>query len=399
MESVGLTMWIPKNEQEIVDAVTSGLLEESPIFDVKRELPAKNAEIAKDIAAMANDGGVLIYGIDEDPQGRPTILSPIQLAGQRERISSIAQMAIAESPEISIAAIPTAADVSRGYIVVLVPPSERAPHMVVVKGENRYHGRAATGNFPLSEGEVARLYERRRRWEVDREALLSDEIQRAPLPPRPGFAYLHAFARPVARNDELLGRAAREDQSVPAMLNDLISLVSSPTLFARNYSPDFDRPTRWIHRPHGFLGWLAAPNGPDDADAPANTLTIQADFDGTGHLFCGRAAQQHQGYLFFPPVVAGNTVRFIALLGELYRRAGYVGMVDVAVAITGLKGSVPYTGKMPVRHTWVPYDLDEYRRTARISALLFKDDPIGVGRTLLMPILNAVSQGLIDPFR
>ena len=49
-------MWIPKNEQEIVDAVTSGLLEESPIFDVKRELPAKNAEIAKDIAAMANDG-------------------------------------------------------------------------------------------------------------------------------------------------------------------------------------------------------------------------------------------------------------------------------------------------------------------------------------------------------
>ncbi len=63
-------MWIPKSEEEIVNAVNSDALEESAIFDAKVELPSKNIEIAKDIAAMSNDGGVIIYGIGEDENGR-----------------------------------------------------------------------------------------------------------------------------------------------------------------------------------------------------------------------------------------------------------------------------------------------------------------------------------------
>lgn len=57
---MGLMMWIPKTEKEIVQAVSCGSLEETITFDAKRELPTKNAEIAKDVAAMANDGGVII---------------------------------------------------------------------------------------------------------------------------------------------------------------------------------------------------------------------------------------------------------------------------------------------------------------------------------------------------
>jgi len=44
---------------------------------------------------------------------------------------------------------------------VIVPQSARAPHMVIVKGDNRYYGRDARGNRVLNEGDVARLYERR----------------------------------------------------------------------------------------------------------------------------------------------------------------------------------------------------------------------------------------------
>jgi hypothetical protein len=34
----------------------------------------------------------------------------------------------------------------------------------------------STGNVRLTEGEVARLYERRGNWEIDREALLKEAI-------------------------------------------------------------------------------------------------------------------------------------------------------------------------------------------------------------------------------
>ena len=150
------------------------------------------------------------------------------LAGQRERIASIVQTAIAEPPAVTISTIPTTADPSHGYIVVMVPPSERAPHMVVMKGENRYYGRGAARNIPLTltEGEVARLYERRRRWEVDRNLLLQSEIDQALLQPQQGFAYLHAIVRPVIGDDSLAGKAVRSGQTVQAVLHELVDQVS-----------------------------------------------------------------------------------------------------------------------------------------------------------------------------
>jgi hypothetical protein len=59
----------------------------------------------------------------------------------------------------------------------------------------------------LTEGEVARLYERRRRWEVDREALLKEAIDRTPLESREDFGYLHLVARPVVADEGTLDRA------------------------------------------------------------------------------------------------------------------------------------------------------------------------------------------------
>lgn len=389
-------MWIPKTEQEIVDAVTSGSLEESVIFDAKKEISSRNQEIAKDVAAMANDGGVLIYGIDEDTQGRPTVLHPIPLAGQPERITSIVQTSIAEPPRIVISTIPTAADPTRGYIVVVVPASERAPHMVVVKGDNRYYGRTATGNTPLSEAEVARLYERRQHWQVDREVLLTEEVERSPFPPHDGIAYLHLFARPVQHEEKFLERVIEPGQAVQGTLNNLVTQVAQPCLFPQSYAPDFRSPEQWLHRAEGFLCKLWEPNRSDD---PSAALYLQIDFDGSGHLFCGRAAERlEEKFLFFPKLVAGNTTRFLALMGSLYFRADYVGMVDIGVAITGIKGSIPHTDNYRLRWSLSPYDQNEYRRTDRISALALNTEVYDIARKMLMPIFNAMSQARIDPF-
>ena len=137
-------MWIPTTSAEVERVVQGGLLAEGPTFDAKQQLPDKSIELAKDMAAMANDGGVLIYGIGEDEAGRPTVLTPLLLANQTERITNIAQTAIMPALKINISALPLETDPTKGYVVVSIPASERAPHMVVVKHEHRYYGRNGT---------------------------------------------------------------------------------------------------------------------------------------------------------------------------------------------------------------------------------------------------------------
>jgi hypothetical protein len=155
---------MPESEREILAAIEAGDPAETATFDAKVALPAqgKSRNLAIDVAAMASDGGTLLYGIGEDDHGRPTIPKPIELAGAAERVSQIVRTCISEPPTIEVREIPSADDPSVGYLVVAVPSSPQAPHMVTVGGDNRYYGRSATGNARLTEGEVARLYERTR---------------------------------------------------------------------------------------------------------------------------------------------------------------------------------------------------------------------------------------------
>ncbi len=155
-------MWIPKTEAEIRAVLASRELRETPGFDGKREIP-RSVDLATDVAAMAADGGVLLIGVDEDDQGILSVATPIDLAGARERVDQMVRTNIAEPPRVEVRSIECEEDRARGYLVVIVPQSPRAPHMVTTKGHNRYYGRGDTGNRVLAEGEVARLYERRRR--------------------------------------------------------------------------------------------------------------------------------------------------------------------------------------------------------------------------------------------
>jgi len=163
-------MWIPASAAEIERAATARELRETASFDAKKTLPipARNECLAVDVAAMSTDGGVLLYGVGEDRSGQPVTPSPIPLAGAKERVDQIVQTSIAEAPHIEIREYPTGADASVGYLLVVIPQSARAPHQVTVGGNLRFYGRGATGNRVLTEGEIARLYERRRAWGAGR---------------------------------------------------------------------------------------------------------------------------------------------------------------------------------------------------------------------------------------
>jgi hypothetical protein len=69
-------------------------------FDAKATLPAKgkSKDLAIDVAAMANDGGTLLYGVGEDEQRRPTDPKPFELTGAKERVDQIVRTSISEPP-------------------------------------------------------------------------------------------------------------------------------------------------------------------------------------------------------------------------------------------------------------------------------------------------------------
>ncbi len=101
-------------------------------------------------------------------------------------------------------------------------------------------------------------------------------------------------------------------------------------------------------------------------------------------------------YFFFPTVVTGATLNFLGFMNLLYQRAGYVGAVDLAVAVTGLKGSVPHDTNRS-RFDYRPYDRDEYRRGLRTSVLALQENVYPIAQELLHRLFAATSQGRFDP--
>lgn len=390
-------MWIPKTEEEITDAVANRTLEETVTFEGKREISNKSIDIATDLSAFANtSGGVLIYGLAEDGHGQLTIPNPIKLKGERERIDQIVRTCVDEVPFVKLTAIETQQDPSIGYLIVVVPPSERAPHMVIVKGESRYYGRAETGNYVLNQSEVARLYERRRVTEASILPLLDEAIKQAPVADNDKFAHLHIVARPVLADDTILDRCLPSGKNHKELLTGVLDQISSSGIYKDGYVPDIGHPgSGWVRRPEGYYGKCHYGSEEDMG------VHFQFNLDGSAYFFSGRAAEAHregEPKSFFSSIVAGSTTKFFAVLGELYDRANYLGMVDVGLAVTGLEGCVPALPRDPFG-TLPKFAGRAYRRTARSNAMLLKEDPKRVAAQLVMPLVDAVSQGTDDPFK
>jgi hypothetical protein len=93
-------VWIPTSEQDILSANDAGDLIETATFDAKVSLPAKGKlkDLAIDVAAMATDGGSLLYELGEDEYDRLTVPQPFELAGARVRIDQLVRIFISEPP-------------------------------------------------------------------------------------------------------------------------------------------------------------------------------------------------------------------------------------------------------------------------------------------------------------
>lgn len=150
-------MWIPRLWTDI--AALIGQAEETASLDFKRAISKNAREVAKDIAAMTVEGGVLVYGVEEDATTRrASAIVRFPLASQEERLQQIAGSNIRPTPAIEVIVLTEAPGDADGVIAVVVPRSSRAPHEV----DGIFPRRDGTTTARMTEPEIDRLYQLRR---------------------------------------------------------------------------------------------------------------------------------------------------------------------------------------------------------------------------------------------
>jgi hypothetical protein len=206
--------WSPKDEAAIRGVVQRGWLAESHHIDVKREVGESRGgrkETARDLASFAIDGGALLIGIEEDKANRTFLLTPQPLNGLMERLEQVAAFVIDPPLTIIPEEIPSRDDPTIGYLLVHVPPSSFAPHMV----GGQYFGRGERTRRQLGDAEVLRLHTRRRSQEDEASRLLDIEIARDPVPEeerRVGHLYL--VAQPIGAPRRIAHGLVRGDANL-----------------------------------------------------------------------------------------------------------------------------------------------------------------------------------------
>ena len=103
-------------------------------------------------------GGLLILGVRDD-NDVAVELSPVELTeGEEARVRQIAAANIAPHLTFDVRVVACEADASRGYYLLIVPPSTLQPHAVRKDRDLRYPLRDGTTTRWLSEPEVADMY-------------------------------------------------------------------------------------------------------------------------------------------------------------------------------------------------------------------------------------------------
>ena len=385
-------MWTPERAEEVERAARNGEIQETATFDAKAEI-GRAKEVAKDIAAMANDGGVLLYGIGEDDNDHPTVLQPFELKGAKEKIANWVQTCIAPAPIIRPDPLPKEDDPSIGYLVVEVPASPDAPHMVTKSQNNRFYGRNGPRNVRLSAGEVERLFQRRESWKRDREKLIDEFISDAPPERDADQPTMHLVASPLASDDELLERALSEgDPRQETALRNLFRQTQKELdLHFRRHNVLYDQ--RWERRGDRYITHLGAL--PDDERTHEQIVDLQIYFDGSAYHFDGEFAAKFEGasYLREGAVVV-RTVRLLHFLAKIYEEAQYVGPVDLAIKLSGIGGCISghlRDGRRKPHPN--PIKDDEYADTARTYPQEMQADPLSEAQKLIGRFIDYTTEG------
>lgn len=396
-------MWIPRSIADLQTAIDQGL-QESPWFDAKREF-SSTPEAAKDIAAMANDGGVLVYGMVEDEEGTLVDLDAIEeLKGLEERVANAVRDLLHNPPAVHIRELEDPETSGSGYLVVVVPKSPLAPHMVEGRREGRYYGRTGTTTSRLTGAQVDLLMQRRLSVQEDADAALTAARQWWGhfTPSDSDVGQLTILVYPTVPAGRLTERAAGENavaSYLSRIFRDAINGKKGTALHVLEYSTRQEVWQIGADRFFTAVDW-------DQAD-PDGALEVEIGRD-------GRVAVRSRGVVQLVPDLSGIATPVLVCdewhagslitatltaAGRLFADSREPGQVRCSLELVGLEGAIssimrqhralgglPRRGPPPVRE-------DAYRRHREVTTFSLGDEPEAVARDLFKDLFEALAQG------
>lgn len=389
-------IWLPKSEEEIEKGLASGDVPEGHFLDFKRELGGTSSsrkETAQDIASFAIDGGVLIVGVAEPTPGEYE-LAPVPLRDLSERAEQIAANRPDPGLSIRTTVVPSVADPTAGYLVIEVPASPGAPHMV----DGRYWGRSERTKRQLGNDEVLRLHSRR----VDHEQRLRDAIiaEREREPQALEGSRLILIADPLQAPPSLARSYARgEPESVRSLIFSTESLIPpsvAQSLPAPISAPRAERRAQGIAATTLAAGRVAERFGPN--------FDVEVQFSGAIRVIVSDLSYREDHprlpggiHFFLEDTTIAWCHRMVAWAKTLGDQLEYRGPWGFAVLAVDLKG----TRAAPVvneRGSWLSasawnlpvYDADEYARQAVASYQEMEAEPNAVVDRLVGDLIHSL---------
>jgi hypothetical protein len=386
---------LPADEGELRSMVAHGLLDEGHSVELKRQLPpgkAANVELAKDLCQFTIDGGVLIIGVDEGDGKTPPSLTPVDLAGLPERIEQVAATRIDEPLRVRIRTIRTAGQPDKGYVLVIVSPTQSKIHKV----DGRYWARGERTRYVLSDAEVRRYHQLVSQGQRDAASLLDVEVRRDPAAAvgLQAHAHLFAIAQPVGADPDLLDRVVGgagprgwrqflygevlDGAAARPLTNPWspdLPEIGDPSRRARGWALRSSRmgPGRTVEVPDPLLH--------NNVNVEKRLLDLEVNEDGGLRLFCGRASDTLRDDVecVIEGLVIGLTKRLVLVAGTIAATTDWLGSWDFGIAVTGLRGLVSLR---LVQHgqDWLaaPFSEEEYRETVRATYERVVKDPDGI---------------------
>ncbi|MGX4695382.1 AlbA family DNA-binding domain-containing protein [Streptomyces sp. JNUCC 63] len=396
---------MPKTEADLQAAIDGGLFEESHHLDLKKAPHSKgdNKELARDLASFAVDGGTLIIGVQENKESRTFKLAPQPLNGLPEKVESVAWTI--PDPPLSIITeeISSAADDGTGYLIVHIPASPVAPHMV----DNRYFGRGDKTKYQMGDTEVVALHARRRNTEADMFALLRKERDENPLRDVGTRSHLFLVAQPTAgRRDMCLPITSAQDWNI--RLHTLIRRVQEnphirAALSGTGFSPDLTFATQGHRRARGVAlnspglgaGRVYTPQG---ASSDEDVIELQLFEDGGMRLLMTRLSDgtskpyespDDGEQVIFDSAAVILTRHMLELIRLISEDVGYHGNWAVAVGANRLRGRHRYTHQslFASNHR---YSADTYEESTGATLAELREAQGTVTRRLLGPLLRSL---------
>lgn len=390
--------WNPQSEVDLAFAAEQGLMEESHYLELKGVIPkpskASNKELARDLAQFSIDGGNLLVGIAEQ-EGQPQ-LTPVPLAGLCERIEQVASMGVDPPLFVSCREIRSEVDTASGYVLVQIPSSSTAPHMV----DGVYYGRGDKTRTRLSDAEVERHHRARTNSAKEVSDLLDAYASRDPVPlDLRTQAHLYVVAAPVTPRPEML-LGLFDGSSAHARVQELIHAAGPipgvpdqdqlpPRL---SYATSFETRVDGVALTSGLGGDGTRSYQPGVSERVSDILEVELTEDGLVRIFNSRLSDEVQGtQRILGPTLPQMVRQAVNLAGLVASATGYGGGWNLGVLATGIAGVQLWpTSNSFWEPPGYPRDRDTYRRTTSAHSSEIQQQPGSVTNRLVGQYLRVL---------